>query len=144
MTTALTIRPAAPADRPALRELFLHARREAFFWLTAGRLRLEDFDMQTEGEDLLVALDGNAHLAGFVSVWTPDRFIHHLFVAPASQRQGVGRALLRALPQWRAQRYRLKCLTRNEAALAFYRAQDFTPIDAGVSEDGAWLLLESP
>lgn len=140
----MTIRPAAQDDRPALRELFLHARREAFFWQVADHWRLEDFDMQTEGEDLLVALDGDARLAGFIAVWTPERFIHHLFVAPARQRQGVGRALLRALPQWHAQRYRLKCLTRNEAALAFYRNQGFTPIDAGVTGDGAYLLLESP
>ncbi|MBB3261857.1 GNAT superfamily N-acetyltransferase [Paraburkholderia bannensis] len=139
----MTIRPAALEDRPALRELFLHTRRATFFWQTAGSFRPGDFDTQTQGEDVLVALEAGTDLTGFISIWRPDRFIHHLFVLPSRQRQGIGPALLRALPNWRVERYRLKCLTRNAAALAFYRAQGFTPIDAGVSEDGAYLLLES-
>jgi GNAT superfamily N-acetyltransferase len=143
LTKDLTIRPATLDDRPALRDLFLLTRREAFVWQRANSFQPDDFDTQTEGEDVLLAQNADTQITGFVSVWMPDRFIHHLFVAPSSQRQGVGLALLRALPQWRASRYRLKCLTRNKAALAFYRAQGFTPIDAGVSEDGAYLLLES-
>jgi GNAT superfamily N-acetyltransferase len=143
LTKDLTIRPATLDDRDALRDLFLLTRRETFVWQRANSFQLNDFDTQTEGEDVLLAQSADTPITGFISVWMPDRFIHHLFVAPSSQRQGVGLALFRALPQWRARRYRLKCLTRNAAALAFYRAQGFTPIDAGVSEDGAYLLLES-
>ncbi len=126
-----------------MRELFLRSRRATFVWQPASAFRPDDFDTQTQGEDVLVALEAGTDLTGFISIWTPDRFIHHLFVLPSRQRQGIGLALLRALPQWRVERYRLKCLTRNAAALAFYRAQGFTPIDAGVSQDGAYLLLES-
>ncbi|WP_322044348.1 GNAT family N-acetyltransferase [Paraburkholderia sp. J67] len=140
----LSIRSATPTDLPALRELFLLARRATFVWQDADHFKLEDFDTQTAGENVLVALDGDGDLVGFIAVWTPDRFIHHLYVDATNQRQGVGRALLGALPQWGVLRYALKCLTRNEAALAFYRAQGFIAVDAGVAEDGAYLLLQSP
>lgn len=82
-------------------------------------------------------------LAGFVSVWEPDYFIHHLYVDRLHHRRGIGRELLRALPGWPATRYRLKCLCANAPALAFYRASRFTEIGVGAPEDGEYRLLES-
>jgi ribosomal protein S18 acetylase RimI-like enzyme len=129
-------------DRPALRELFLHARRATFTWLPEATFRLEDFDEQTRGERVLVAETGEACLAGFIALWAPDRFIHHLYVAAAQQRQGIGRLLLEALG-WPEARLQLKCLERNAAALAFYRAHGFIEIGRGSAADGDYLLLES-
>ncbi|KVG73170.1 GNAT family N-acetyltransferase [Burkholderia ubonensis] len=140
---AITIRDAVAGDVPVLRELFLRSRRETFFWQPGDAFRLTDFDAQTEGERLLVAEDDGGRLAGFVSVWEPDHFIHHLYVDRSRHRRGIGRALLRALPGWPATRYRLKCLRANAPALAFYRASCFTEIGVGAAEDGEYLLLES-
>ncbi|WP_232515188.1 GNAT family N-acetyltransferase [Burkholderia ambifaria] len=78
------------ADMPALRELFLRSRREAFVWQPAGAFRLADFDAQTDGERLRVAEDDGGQLAGFVSVWEPDHFIHHLYVHRPHHRRGIG------------------------------------------------------
>lgn len=50
--------------------------------------------------------------------------------------------LLQALPGWQEHGYRLKCLTRNRNALAFYAASGFITIDEGVSDEGAYRLLE--
>ncbi len=138
-----SVREARAADLPRLRALFLATRREAYPWLAPASLRAVDLDAQTEGERLWVALAADGALAGFVSLWEPDDFIHNLYVGRAWQRQGVARALLRALPGWPVTRYRLKCLRRNAAALAFYQACGFVEIGAGAGEDGDYLLLES-
>ncbi len=139
----ITVRDAVARDVPALRELFLLSRRETFVWQAAGAFQLADFEAQTEGERLRVAEDDSGQLAGFMSVWEPDHFIHHLYVHRQHHRRGIGRALLRALPGWPAMRYRLKCLRANVSALAFYGACGFAEIGAGSAEDGEYLLLES-
>lgn len=130
------------SDLDTLRQLFLTVRQASFTWLPADSFLLSDFDMQTEGETIWVARMVQGHLAGFISVWMPDSFIHHLFIHPEFQRQGVGTLLLEGLPQWGHIRYQLKCLTQNEGALAFYRKNGFTRVGSGVSESGDYLLLE--
>lgn len=138
----MVIRHAEPSDLPALRELFLISRRAAFYWQPPASFKLEDFDEQTEGEVKIVALHG-AQPVGFISVWEPDDFIHHLHVEPHLSRHGVGRALLLALPGWGAVRYRLKCVSKNKIALAFYLANRFTQIGEGRADNQDYLLLES-
>lgn len=141
-SSVIEVRAASARDIPALRALFLHSRRETFSWQPREAFQLADFDAQTQGELLLVA-DAGDRPAGFVAVWQPDRFIHHLYVDTQHMGRGVGRALLQALPGWPTTRYRLKCLRRNTAALAFYRACGFREIGSGTAEDGEYLLLES-
>ena len=139
----INIREAVAEDGPALRELFLRSRCENFVSQPEDSLRLSDFDAQTDGELLLVAEERPTRLAGFISVWEPDDFIHHLHVERTHFRRGVGRALMFALPGWPATRYRLKCLVANKPALAFYRACGFIERGAGVADDGDYLLLEA-
>lgn len=140
MTGTCQVRPATPADLPALRELFLAARRQTFDWLPPDAFHLEDFDTQTEGERVFMAEAGD-RIAGFISVWEPDDFIHHLFVDVGHIRQGVGRALLLALPGWPGRAYRLKCLSRNQTALAFYHAHGFIETARGTSDEGEYIVL---
>lgn len=140
MTGTCNIRPATPADLPALRELFLSVRRHTFVWQSPDLFQLEDFDTQTEGERVFVAEAGD-RIAGFISVWEPDDFIHHLFVDVGHMRRGVGRALLRALPGRSVRAYRLKCLSCNKAALAFYQSHGFMETGRGVSAEGEHIVL---
>lgn len=118
----MRIRPAFEADHAALAELFLRVRRESFTWVDAAGSRLEDFAVQTEREAIHLAEDEESgELLGFISVWEPESFVHHLFVASEHRGKGVGRSLLTDL-QWRLPGpFRLKCVAANEAALAFYR-----------------------
>ncbi|WP_342772732.1 GNAT family N-acetyltransferase [Afifella aestuarii] len=80
---------------------------------------------------------------GFVSVWEPGNFIHHLHVDPRETGRGIGRALLSALPGWEVARYRLKCVSANAEALAFYRARGFIEVGEGSSDGQGYLILES-
>ncbi|MEV8519107.1 N-acetyltransferase [Dyella marensis] len=136
------IRAATEQDRPALRELFLQARKATFTWLDSAAFALEDYDGQTRGERVLVAETGDGHIAGFVALWAPEWFIHHLYIDAARQRQGIGRALLQALG-WPDQALQLKCLRRNEPALAFYLGLGFVEIGQGRGSDGEYALLAS-
>jgi ribosomal protein S18 acetylase RimI-like enzyme len=138
-----SVRPAVAGDLQRLRTLFLQSRRETFAWRNPEAFQLTDLDAQTHGELILVAEDEGGRVSGFLSVWQPDNFIHHLYVDRQCFRRGVGRALLRMLPGWSNTCYRLKCLRMNEAALAFYRACGFVEIGSGAEEDGEYLLLQS-
>ncbi|WP_374335705.1 N-acetyltransferase family protein [Leeia sp.] len=139
---AVSIRPATPADQPALRQLFLTTRRIAFHWQPPDAFQLDDLDAQTVGEALWVAVDAQQRLAGFIALQEADHFIHHLFVSPDHQRLGVGQRLLQALPGWGHHPFQLKCLQRNQPALAFYQAQGFHKVGNGDGPDGVYDLLE--
>ncbi|MCB9892874.1 MAG: GNAT family N-acetyltransferase [Planctomycetes bacterium] len=137
------IRDATRADLQRLRELFLQARRETFHWTDPALFRLEDFDLQTEGESLLLAeMDGT--IAGFISWWPPENFVHHLYVDSAFKRRGIGRALLDTVLESLDGPARLKCQTRNEQAVRFYKARGWRILEEGVSEDGPHYLMQSP
>jgi ribosomal protein S18 acetylase RimI-like enzyme len=140
----IVVREARAQDLPLLRELFLASRQRTFTWLAVETFQLADFDTLTRDEKLLVAEADETGIAGFISVWEPDHFIHHLHVDAKHQGGGVGPALLRALPNRPSQPYQLKCLQRNERALAFYLHHSFVQIGSGAAEDGEYVLLEWP
>ena len=101
----MQVRPAVPADHPALAEIFLQVRRESFTWNDPGSFRLEDFAVETEGEAIYLAQDAAGNIAGFISVWEPENFVHHLFVAEACRgwcgnelTEGPGAQAGRSLP----------------------------------------------
>lgn len=141
--TQFVIRPPQESDWPAMRRLFLQSRIATFYWTDGTRYQLHDLDTQTQDEDILLAHDASGQLAGFISVHSASRFIHHLFVATSHHQRGVGAALLQHLPQWRQAAYQLKCLQLNQSAVAFYQAQGFFIAGSGKSEDGAYWLMQS-
>ncbi|ELI8335666.1 TPA: GNAT family N-acetyltransferase [Yersinia enterocolitica] len=137
---SIQIRQYQESDRPFLRTLYLASRQAAFSWLDEERFRLEDFDRSTLGETILVAIDGDDHL-GFASIYTEESFLHNLFVDPKAQRLGVGKALLLAAQQLFTSHGSLKCLAKNQQALAFYRKQNWVAIASGKSNDGDYILM---
>jgi len=140
----MLIRPALPSDQAALADLYLRSRRATFTWRYPADFQLDDFARDTEGELIHLAESEDGTILGFLSLWEPDRFIHHLFIAPDHLRQGIGQALLADLHQRLPGPFRLKCLTANLPALAFYRSVGWTEVDRETSSDGEYLLLESP
>jgi len=140
----MLIPPAPPTDQAALGELSLRSRRVAFTWRNPEDFQLDDFTRDTEGELIHLAESEDGTVLGFLSLWEPENFIHHLFVSPEHVRQGIGQALLADLQQRIPSTFRLKCLTANLPALAFYRGLGWTEVDSGTSDDGEYLLLESP
>jgi GNAT superfamily N-acetyltransferase len=137
---SIKIRQYQESDRPFLRILYLVSRREAFSWLEKEHFRLEDFDRSTLGETILVAIDGDRYL-GFASIFMEESFLHNLFVDPAAQQRGAGKALLQAAQNLFTTHGSLKCLVKNQRALAFYQKQDWIVIATGKSNDGDYILM---
>jgi ribosomal protein S18 acetylase RimI-like enzyme len=130
------IRPAADEDRATVSEIYLTARRATFTWIDPGRFYLEDFASQSKGESVFVCARADGEIAGFMSIWEPEAFIHMLFIRPECQGLGAGTALIEALPGWPRRRYRLKCLVRNIAARRFYERIGFVVTGQGTSPEG--------
>lgn len=96
----------------------------------------------TEGEAVYVA-ERQHQIAGFVSVWEPDSFIHHLYVLPDFHGQGIGGELL----DFCSDRYgplSLKCEVLNIGARNFYLDRGWIARERGMGADGVWERLYSP
>ena len=130
------IRPNRPADTIKLAEIYLSVRRQTFTWVDPGKFYREDFAAHTNGEVVSVCEAPDGRIAGFISIWAADDFIHMLYVLPEFQGKGAGAALLQSLPAWPRHAYRLKCLVNNSHAKAFYLAHGFQVTGRGASTEG--------
>lgn len=116
-----------------LRKLYLESRIATFTWLENSNFKLKDFDHDSEGEQIWIAIE-LGEVVGFISIWEPDSFIHHLFVSPNCLRCGVGSKLLDISKQNYSE-LSLKCSVANENALGFYYSKGFriaSTVDGGV------------
>ncbi len=128
-------------DRPALRILYLVSRTQTFSWLDHATFGLNDFDHDTEGESIWVAV-ADDQTVGFVSVWMPDNFIHCLFVHHATTRRGIGSALIKTALASMSRPATLKCKVRNVNAMRFYLAHGWRIHSYGENEHDQYYLLE--
>ncbi len=128
-------------DREELRKLYLEVRRTNFVWLSNEARTAVSFDVDTEGEYILVAWVDD-HIAGFTSIWLPDNFIHHLYVADNYQRQGVGAQLLSEAVSRINRPVTLKCMKNNFNAMQFYLKHGWTIQHEGHTEEGPYVLFE--
>ncbi|QXB31649.1 GNAT family N-acetyltransferase [Aeromonas sp. FDAARGOS 1405] len=113
------IRRMEERDITPLAKLFLQGRRQTFHWVDPSLFHLDDFIEQTQGEEIWVAERGGT-VCGFIAVWQPEHFVHHLYVASDWHGQGIGRALLEHGLADSPCKASLKVATRNTAAVAFY------------------------
>ena len=128
------------ADRTALSTLYDEVRLRTFTWVEQSKLAPGTFDHDTRGEYILVAKVGGI-VAGFVAIWKPDSFIHHLYVLPGFQDRGVGKRLIEAgVEQCRTQPT-LKCFEANLRAIAFYTKNGWTEKGRGVAPEGNYILF---
>jgi ribosomal protein S18 acetylase RimI-like enzyme len=116
-------------------------------WLSAlpnrpRRVDLIGFREQTDGELLFVSAS-ERRVAGFISVWAQEWFVHHLFVDPALQNRGVGTGLLEHVAMLAGENgLALKCQTENRDAIRFYTRFGFKPTALrGDDEFGEWVQL---
>jgi GNAT superfamily N-acetyltransferase len=128
-------------DIEAMRNLFFKTRVTTFSWNDTSKFKLSDFEKETENEYILVAL-ANEVLVGFISVWTADNFIHHLYVDRKFQNQGIGTHLLIAVLDKFGYPIKLKCEEKNKKAFDFYKQKGFSEIEKGQSENGTYILFE--
>ena len=139
---SLCLREFAESDRGQLRQLYVASRAAAFPWLDPSVLRLEDFDRDTHEERLIVAQLGQIPV-GFASIWEPDHFVHNLFVHPDFLRRGIGKALIGHCLRHIAGPAKLKCLTANSNAYAFYLHLGWRVSGYGDSPDGPYCLMSA-
>lgn len=125
---------------PDLQRIFLEVRRKTFYWLEdVVDYKLTDFDHETEGEFVLVAVL-NKKPVGFISLWMADNFIHHLYIDENYQHQNIGSILLDEAIKIMNSPVKLKCLVKNEKAIKFYEKKGFIALEKGVSNHGEYIL----
>lgn len=115
----IEVRPFTSSDNPKLSKIYLECRLVTFHWLPREQFQLADFEKDTEGESILV-LTNNLVPIGFIAIWMPDHFIHHLFIDPNHQGKGHGKVLLSEGLKIIGKPARLKCVVQNSRACKFY------------------------
>lgn len=123
-----------------LQRIFLEVRQKTFYWLDTRQYNLADFNRETEGEFVLVAVCNNI-VAGFISLWLPGNFIHHFYIDEAYQQHKIGTKLLEEAIRIMDVPITLKCLEKNIKAIEFYKKRGFVSIGKGISEHGEYLLF---
>ncbi|MHB8572647.1 MAG: GNAT family N-acetyltransferase [Candidatus Dormibacteria bacterium] len=127
----LTIRGARGDEASLVADIFLGAFHTA---LPAIRLAHSDDEvrewiaLQVETGEVLLALDGETPAAMMI---VRDGWIEQLYVAPASQRRGLGAALLRRARELSPAGIRLYTFQANAAARAFYEKHGFRATEFG-------------
>lgn len=138
------IRPMRLEDEAVLAQLLLTCREDAFHWRAPGSFTLADFMIETAGERIWVGEGDDGTVWGFISIWEPDNFIHHLYVHPACQRNGVGEVLMHTLFSFKETTWKLKCATANTRGLAFYEKHGWTVEARGEDVGSDYFLMRSP
>ena len=134
------VRPATPADDAPIQALFESAIASAR-WIPDEAPRDTDFKRNSGGESVYVSCADDGRVTGLLSVYVGGAFIHHLYVAPACQRQGIGAALLDSMQAWLPKPWRLKCVVANGSARAFYARLGWIEIETNVGSQGPYVVL---
>ena len=107
----------------ATAKIYFESRIATFSFMDTATYSLTDFAKDTDGEEVWVAVEQGV-VVGFVSIWKPDNFIHHLFVSPKNLKRGIGVRLLNHAKKL-SNNLSLKCLVQNTNATEFYISQGF-------------------
>jgi ribosomal protein S18 acetylase RimI-like enzyme len=140
MAADFTIRRASLADAEAIRDVFVSARMSAMPWLPV----LPNLDEVTHWLTTIVipfshvfVADQNGKVLGFAAL--KDNVLDHLYVSPATQRAGIGTALLEAVKADAGDTLRLYTYARNTLAKRFYEKHGFREVpspDFKLNEEG--------
>ena len=136
------IRPYTPADAEACVGIFDRAWHAGHPY-APRRIDLAVLAAETKDETILIGKVSGS-IACFVSIYLPQSFVHHLYVDPALQGRGFGTTLLERAVVLAGGSASLKCQTRNESALGFYRRLGWVEVTAGTGEFGPWVAMRSP
>ena len=136
-----TIRRASDPDANTLQTIYQKCLVEAA-WQQRAAETIPSFSDVTRGETVWVAVGACDQILAVLVVQEAGAYIHHLYVDPQAQAQGLGRALLQHLQTYLAFPWRLKCVAQNHAALKFYRHLGWYEIEQGQGDDGVYYMLE--
>lgn len=134
---------ARPEDVGEIVLAIMNSSRHAARCFKKPSVELDELTSALEGEVIYLAEIGG-RFVGFVSVWVPDHFIHHLYVLPEFQRRGIGSRLLEHCQREYGRALSLKCEISNMAAQRFYRSKGWVSMECGTGIDGPWERFYSP
>jgi len=136
-----TVRLADPRDDDAVQGIFERALTGAS-WLPPGAEPDLNFKRNSSCETVHVCSAAVGTVLGFIAVYEPGSFVHHLYVDAAHQGQGVGRAVLTAVVDSRPDKpWRLKCVLANTAARAFYARTGWRETETAMGSQGPYVVL---
>jgi len=134
------IREFNEADRDALKSIYFESRSITFYWIRKSKFELNDFDEDTKDELIWVAeVDGV--VAGFIGLWMPGNFVHHLYIDKPYHRKGIGKALLHKASEICQVPLTLKCLIQNKKAFNFYTSLGWRIRANEIDDLGRYFLL---
>ena len=132
----LLIRNCQSDDMSKIVEIYNASRLpEACF--VSAQMTSQKFETLIKEEKLYLALLGDV-ITGFISIWPPERFIHHLYILPESQSQGIAQALIQKCLHLHGRPLSLKSLDANNRACAFYENNGWACEDTGLGVDGPY------
>lgn len=102
---------------------------------------LKSFLKEIDGEKIYIARINNS-IVGFLSIWEQENFIHHLYISPEFQNQGIGNALLKECEKIYGLPLTLKCIKENERACAFYLCNGWTEKLVAEGPDGLYIKFQ--
>jgi GNAT superfamily N-acetyltransferase len=136
------IREMKQSDLAMLRDIYFQTRLEAFYWLNPNEIGPDDFQRDTAGERVWVAVSKD-QVVGFISVWEPENFIHHLYVLPRFTGRQIGSRLLACCLEHIGRPATLKCVSANTRALGFYQARGWRTLSTGTGPEGEYQLMQA-
>lgn len=140
VTLMIVIDEPNPGELERLLEIFQAARRSANCYPETSIDRM-GFTNLIAGEDIYAARSSDVIIA-FAGVYAPGGFIHHLYVDPACQQQGVGSKLLRYCRAKIGPQATLKCDLCNTRAVQFYRRLGANESQIGTGDFGPWVEFQ--
>lgn len=135
------LRPMQPGDEAECLRIWRETWPEAFSEQSLPAD--EEFFRQTEGEEIFV-VPSETGLAGFVTLWLEEPFVHFLLVDSRFRRQRVGEALLKLSISRLPAPVHLKCNPANVRALAFYARMGCTEVERVDTPGNAYVRLRLP
>lgn len=138
----MAIRRAELPDLSACARLYVEVCDADFHWRPAGFFRAQEFLGYAEHEELWVAEPDGA-IAGFLSYFAPEHFLHSLYVRRGARGQGIGAALIAHARAHYGVPHSLKVDVPNEAARRFYERLGYAEIRSGTTDGVDWIELRS-
>lgn len=139
----ISIRLANDSDMQILHEIYNRVSKQTFFWYEESEFDSLDIIQDTIGETVYIASVDDV-IAGFISIYELESFVHHLYVLAEFQSQGVGTALIAYAVKKSAVPLQLKCAVKNTRALLFYLKSGWNVVGNGENRLGYFLVMELP
>lgn len=136
----IEVRPAGPTEAEECALVYDAALAAAFPDEPATSRDRAAYLRACAGEEQWVCLLDRV-IIGFISVYWNENFIHSLYILPAQQKRGAGRALLAAIQALDRGPLELKVDEVNVSARAFYARLGWREVGEGVGDRGRWLRL---